>query len=70
MEMHRIRSRALDAVGYDPVTHVLRIRFQHGGLYDYLAVPEPVYRELCASAHPWTEWGAHIKDTYEAVRLQ
>lgn len=68
--MHRIRSRALEEVGYDADTRTLRIRFQHGGLYDYLEVPESVYRELRASAHPWTEWGAHIKETYQVLRLE
>lgn len=70
MDMHRIRSRALAEVGYDLDRHVLRVRFRHGGLYDYLEVPESVYRELCGSAHPWTEWGRHIKDTYQVVWLE
>jgi hypothetical protein len=70
MKMHGIRSRALDAVGYDADTHVLRIRFRHQGLYDYQGVPESVYRGLCASPHPWTEWGPHIKSTYPPSRLE
>jgi hypothetical protein len=68
--MHRVPSRALAAVGYDCGTRVLRIRFRHGGLYDYADVPESVYLGLRSSAHPWTEWGAHIKATYLPIRLE
>ena len=49
-------SRALEEAGYDAATQTLRVRFRHGGLYDYLDVPPEVFEGLLASAHPWTEW--------------
>lgn len=69
VRMRPIRSRALSDVGYDGGTRTLRVRFRHGGRYDYLDVPEHVYDGLRRSAHPWTEWGRHIKDSYECVAL-
>lgn len=54
------RSRALDEVGYDAATRTLRVRFRHGGLYDYLDVPPEVFEGLVESAHPWTEWRERI----------
>jgi hypothetical protein len=62
------RSKALEAAGYDPATRTLRLRFRHGGLYDYADVPAEVHDELMTSAHPWTEWGEHIR-TYRYTRL-
>lgn len=53
------RSRALEEVGYDPATRTLRVRFRHGGLYDYLD-PREVFEGLLDSAHPWTEWREQI----------
>lgn len=54
------RSRALTEAGYDDATRTLRVRFRHGGLYDYLDVPPEVFEGLLASAHPWTEWRERI----------
>ena len=64
-------SRAVEEVGYDATTGTLRVRFRDGGgLYDYLNVPEHVFEGLLASAHPWTEWGQHIKATYRVHRVE
>jgi len=54
------RSRALEEVGYDPATRTLRVRFRHGGLYDYLDIRREVFEGLLDSAHPWTEWREQI----------
>lgn len=71
MELTRLhRSKALESAGYDASTRTLRLRFRHGGLYDYLDVPPEVFEGLTTSAHPWTEWRAHIKKTYAFRRLE
>ena len=71
MELHHLRhSKTLESAGYDPASHTLRVRFRHGGLYDYLDVPAEVYEGLTTSAHPWTEWQQHIKSTYDYTRLE
>jgi len=68
VELHPMhRSKTLEAAGYDPTSRVLRVRFRHGGLYDYLDVPPEVFEGLTTSAHPWTQWQAHIK-THDAYR--
>lgn len=69
MEMTPMRrSRALEEAGYDAVTRTLRVRFRHGGGYDYLDVPPEVFDGLISSAHPWTEWREAIL-AYEYRRL-
>lgn len=58
MELTRLkRSKALESAGYDAATRTLRLRFRHGGLYDYLDVPPEVFEGLTTSAHPWTSGG-------------
>lgn len=59
VDLHR--SKAVAAVGYDDRAHTLRVRFRHGGLYDYLDVPREIYDGLLADPHPWTHYGARIK---------
>lgn len=71
VEMHPLpRSRAVEELGYDPASRSLRVHFRGGGIYDYLDVPTEVFTGLRTSAHPWTEWGEHIKETYEFRRVQ
>jgi hypothetical protein len=67
--MRPIGSRALSEAGYDATTHTLRVRFRHGGVYDYLDVPEHVYDGLRRSAHPWTDWARHVRESYGYVLL-
>lgn len=68
--MVSVDSEALAAVGYDAVARTLRVRFAHGGLYDYFDVPAQVYEGLIADEHPWTIWGEHVKASYAYKRIQ
>jgi hypothetical protein len=63
------RSKALEWAGYAAETRTLRLRFRHGGVYDYADVPSEVFDGLATSAHPWTEWQQHIKATYHCDRV-
>lgn len=63
------RSRAVEEIGYESAARTLRIHFRGGGLYDYLDVPADVFNGLRIAAHPWTQWGEHIKQTYRYRRL-
>ena len=57
-------SKALESAGYEVATRTLRVQFRTGRRYDYHGVPPEVYDGLRASAHPWTQWGEHIKAAY------
>jgi hypothetical protein len=65
-----LESEALAAAGYDAATRTLRLRFEHGGLYDYFDVPPDVYEGLLSDDNPWTTWGDHIRASYDYERLQ
>jgi len=71
MRMHQLHhSRAVSSVGYDGAGRILRVYFRGGGRYDYLGVPPRVFAGLLGSAHPWTEWGNHIKNSYPFRRVE
>ena len=70
MDMVRLRSRAVESAGYDADSRTLRIRFEHGGLYDYLDVPVEIWAGLLIDPHPWTNWGARIKSDYVCVPIE
>jgi hypothetical protein len=65
-----IKSTSLVAIGYDPSTMTLRVKFRNGGLYDYYDVARAVYDGLLASQpHPWSAWGRHITSSYRYQRV-
>jgi hypothetical protein len=59
MTMHPVISTNVLAVGYDPQTYTLRVRFRSGGTYDYYAVSPYLFEQIartepvasCRSAH-------------------
>jgi hypothetical protein len=68
--MHPLpHSQALEQVGYDEATRVLRVCFRTGGRYDYLDVPRRVFDGLLDAEHPWTRWGRHITGSYRFRRV-
>lgn len=64
-----VRSTNLSAIGYDPTTATLSVRFLSGALYNYFGVPRAVYEGLLASQPtPWRVWGQTVKQyPYERV---
>jgi hypothetical protein len=46
MKRQAVESSNLASVGYDAENSILEIQFNHGGVYQYLDVPENVYDGL------------------------
>ena len=58
--MYPVISTNVESVGYDPVARVLRVRFQHGGTYDYSGVDSSLY-EAMLQPHPWRRVGRLVR---------
>ena len=50
MKMISVRSSALNAVGYDPLTRQMQIRFQSGSTYTFCRVPPEIFAGLRAAS--------------------
>jgi len=61
MEMRPVSSRNVAAVGYDPATQELRVRFNSGATYSYRGVPESTYRAMMRSGSIGSFIAAHVK---------
>lgn len=64
MEMIRVSSSAISAVGYDPSTSTMRIIFIESGAYDYNNVPEHIFIAFLQSNSKGTFYNDHIRDHY------
>ena len=64
MEMIRVISRAISAIGYEPTTQQMQIKFTQGHSYTYCRVPAAVYEGLMRSGSKGSYYASHIKDRY------
>ena len=64
MERQPVSSSNLRSVGYDRDSSVLEIQFQTGSVYQYVGLPESVYRALLAAGSKGSFFNANIKGTF------
>jgi hypothetical protein len=69
MERSPVTSSSLRSVGYDPLTETLEIELQSGAVYQYSAVPQAVFTQLMSASSIGSYFHAHIRDTYNWVRM-
>lgn len=67
MQMNYVESSNLNAVGYEDSS--LFIRFNSGGLYEYMNVPKSIYLELLSATSKGEYHARYIKHSYPCRRL-
>lgn len=65
MEMIRVSSSAIRAVGYDESSALMKITFVEGHTYNFCRVPIHVFRGLLSAASKGTYYNNHIRDRYQ-----
>lgn len=65
MEMIRVSSSAISAIGYDPETMRMRIKFKEGKTYDYCRVPAHIFESFIQSRSKGTFYQAKINGRYQ-----
>ena len=65
MQMIPVNSSAIAAIGYDPQTRMMKIRFHQSGTYNFCRVPEYVYRAFLNSSSKGSYYNNHIRDRYQ-----
>jgi hypothetical protein len=64
VEMHSVSSSAIRAVGYDPLTRRMRIRFTSGHSYDFCGVPPSIFDGLRSALSKGSYYDRHIRHRY------
>lgn len=65
MNMIPVTSKAISAIGYDPSTMRMCIRFKQGHTYTFCRVPQPVFDGLLSAASKGTYYDRHIRGRYQ-----
>jgi len=66
MEMKRISSGKLRAIGYDTRERILRVEMSDGSVIDYAGVGDEVWRRLSSSASAWSYCRDNIEEKFSA----
>jgi len=65
MDMVRVSSSAITAVGYDTATGRMKITFKQGRTYDYCRVPANIHQSLMDAVSKGTYFDRAIKNRYQ-----
>lgn len=68
MEMKRISSGKLRAVGYDPRQRILRVELDDGSVLDYAGVGEEIWRRLSTSGSAWSYYRDNVEEDFACRR--
>ena len=69
MEMQRISSGKLRAVGYDARARTLRVQFADGSIIEHSGVGDEVWRRLSTSGAAWSYYRDNVEDEFSAHPL-
>lgn len=65
MQMIPVRSSAISAIGYDPLTRQMRIRFQSGSTYTFCRVPSEIFAGLRSASSKGRYYDRRIRGRYQ-----
>jgi hypothetical protein len=65
MQMVRVNSSAILAIGYDAPSRRMKITFVQGHTYDFCGVPQHVFDGLLRTSSKGGYYNDYIKDRYQ-----
>ena len=69
MEMKKINSGKLRAIGYDARERILQVQLDNGSTLQYSDVGEDIWRRLSSSAAAWSYYRDNIEEEFAAKRV-
>jgi hypothetical protein len=69
MEMKKINSGKLRAIGYDPRARLLQVQLDNGSMLQYSDVGEEAWRRLSSSGSAWSYYRDNIEEEFTSKRI-
>ena len=69
MEMNKINSGRLRAIGYDARARMLQVQLDDGSTLQYGGVGEETWRSLSSSGAAWSYYRDNIEEEFTAARV-
>jgi hypothetical protein len=69
MEMKKINSGRLRAIGYDARARILQVQLDNGDALQYLGVGEDLWRRLASSGAAWSFFRDNIEEEFTVKKI-
>lgn len=69
MQMKRINSGRLRAIGYDARQRILRVELDDGSVIEYAGVGDEIWRRLSNSAAAWSYYRDKIEEEFTGRKV-
>lgn len=69
MEMKKINSGKLRAIGYDARTRLLQVQLDDGSMLQYSGVGDEIWRRLSTSGSAWSFYRDNIEEEFTVKRV-
>ena len=69
MEMKKINSGRLRAIGYDACLRTLRVELDNGNTLEYSGVSEDIWRRFSSSGAAWSFYRDNIEEEFATKRV-
>lgn len=64
------RSSTIEAIGYEPATQLLKIKFKSGGTYHFADVPAAEHQKLITAESVGKYFHKHIKGAFKGTKQE
>ena len=64
MKRKAVKSSDIVSIGYDKEVSILEVEFRRENIYQYVNVPENVFKELMTAGSIGTYFNSYIRDQY------
>ncbi len=69
MEMKKISSGRLRAIGYDAGARLLRVQLDDDSVLEYAGVGQEIWRRLATASSPWSVYRDNVEEEFDAKRV-
>lgn len=69
MNLHKINSGKLRAIGYDAPNRILHVQLDDGSTLQYRGVGENVWQRFSTSGSAWSYYRDNIEEEFSATRV-
>lgn len=63
--LNQVQSSNIEAIGHDPLSSQLVVRFKSGKTYVFKGVPSSLYDEFVNAQSKGKYFGSHVRDNYQ-----
>ncbi|MBU1424856.1 MAG: KTSC domain-containing protein [Gammaproteobacteria bacterium] len=69
MDMKKINSGKLRAIGYDARERILQVRLDNGDMLQYSGVGEDIWRRLSSSGAAWSYYRDNVEEEFTVKKV-